>query len=858
MGECKDPRIGPDGSSGKGTASFRGYRGGNTSWLSVALTGLIVGCSGGQGAPATGGDPNLPSGGGFNLSGSPDGEVSEGEIIGSIVVEAPVSRDFVLTATLPVPKGTLTDGALAEPLSVRTSGGSAAPTQVEIVSRYPNLADGADVVQIISHVRRPDGVAPGTPVRYEVGVNPHRRHELELPTSVTDFLSAPGALKLQARDVYGNSYNADLLADVRSGNGDARVLADGHVMRKVRTHEILLPESVVQGQTATLPHMMGVHAYVTAFRGQEFLGVDLHVHNGMDGLDASSSADDALDDLYFRDLVLRLPSGWRAAFAVDNPAGGENAVAGAWNNFQLIEERSDGRVHLMPKLARMARRLVIYKPAAEERALEQLNAGWQGFCAAGDSPNGNAYYSWWNSETARYWAQNQQLPNLDYIGIENLREEFNSKCDLAETQFRTGASGPHPIQSGALGWAHPWGVAYQGMTGGDEINILDGHLLAASASRRGYQYTQMRMRGYCDRQPQALYGVDGDPTCVEDILVSGGGSETYMLGTFFHVPTGSADPFGFQQAPMQQAQSVLTAGTVADYAEELQDWMPIDYQHYIRFTKDLKTLAWLGNDAMAKDLLAASAENFRMSYHQYRNDSGGYTQVTGLRNSMDLVAQYPGQGLPFGRGESWGIDANLCAYAFQGEEFRTARRSWLNIICDTVVEGQSNCTGNIEAYHIAHLFGGQAMVRQAMEASFIDATLWGMAATVFDGVDESRKNALLNAVVGNATATVSAPFWNETANAPWSTIACGPSDPSQGEYCLNVPSNFNTGYVQTTEGYSSLAYAYQLTQDPFYLERAAQMMGGGDLWTLLEGLGSHNTVNTGPLVTVMQRMRGEL
>ena len=38
----------------------------------------------------------------------------------------------------------------------------------------------------------------------------------------------------------------------------------------------------------------------------------------------------------------------------------------------------------------------------------------------------------------------------------------------------SGSAGNYPLKSAALGWAQPWGVAYGGMSGGDEINIFDG------------------------------------------------------------------------------------------------------------------------------------------------------------------------------------------------------------------------------------------------------------------------------------------------------------------------------------------------------------------------------------------------
>ena len=56
------------------------------------------------------------------------------------------------------------------------------------------------------------------------------------------------------------------------------------------------------------------------------------------------------------------------------------------------------------------------------------------------------------------------------------------------------------------------------------------------------------------------------------------------------------------------------------YENDLLGFSAHDYQHYNRFTRNAKTLAWQGNDAIARDDLRLAAENYNFSFHQYAND----------------------------------------------------------------------------------------------------------------------------------------------------------------------------------------------------------------------------------------------
>ena len=75
-------------------------------------------------------------------------------------------------------------------------------------------------------------------------------------------------------------------------------------------------------------------------------------------------------------------------------------------------------------------------------------------------------WNWWNPETARYLPQNHQIADLSGItSREAMDAQFTVEFETLEEQVRTGSAGGYPTESGAMGYAQPYGVAYGGMTG---------------------------------------------------------------------------------------------------------------------------------------------------------------------------------------------------------------------------------------------------------------------------------------------------------------------------------------------------------------------------------------------------------
>lgn len=806
---------------------------------------MLWGCSGGGGG--TGSTSGTASDGG--------GDPAEREtVVAKLEMVAPQADEFLVRATLPVPEGTYVpaQGDL-EPLVLITWPGKTAATQVEPVTWYPDPADGASVVEVIGRIRRSPKVAPGQTLPIYVARVPHGEGKMVMRREVKRMLGKPGTLTLATQDVYGNAYTADLFAQVLAKDPRARQLRSGGMATEYAVHEVLSPVQPKTGSKATLDHLMGVHAYITTFDDASWFLLDLHVHNGMDGLDGGTLDDTALDELFFRDLVLRLPEGWKASTLFDHPSQGSGGPKdGGWA-LPLIRKQSSGKLHYMPKQGRLVRRVAVWTGEGQGEAESMLRGERQAYCRPGTAPSGEQLWSWWNSATARWFPQAHRLPRLDHLAQGSLEAEVLGDWQTYSGQLASGQGGSYPYISDAMGWAQPWGVAYGGMSGGDEINLTDGFAELTVGRPEGYRLAQLRLRAYLDRQPTALFGSDGTPTRVEDLMVLEGYGAPYFNGTFYITPGSASDPYGFDDAPTHQIQAAEAQGLVPGYRDLLKDWMPIDIQHYIRMTRNLKLMTWLANDSLAKDQLLAAAEVFRLGFHSHLNSAYGHVQSTGLRARMDHVAEHPGRGVDLSRAEGWGVDVSLAAYLVGDEETRARMYPWFETIAQLAEDGASTCSGNImSSYMGTKLFDGKYRIRYLGHSSYADNALRGIQRSVFQGRDEARASTLGELLVGNARALCTPPFWNEEAGQPWNYVGVSPADASEGEFCFDLPGDALGSYTTNQKYYASLAYAYEETGDELFLFRASQMLGGGDLRTLLEEEGTDNLVTFSPLLATVQ------
>lgn len=804
--------------------------------------GLLGACSGGS-SPASVSSEESDGG----------EEVSRGEIVAKLEMIAPEEEIFFVRGTVPVPPGTFLPGQEELPLAVVTWPGTTAPTQIEQVTAYPNPADGASVVEVIARIRRPPTLAPGERMPLFVVAQPHDKGKMLLSGHVRKLLEEPGALHLSTSDVFGNAYETDLFRQVVTKHDFARMTKSGALLKEYAVHEVLRPVEDVNGAQGTLDHMMGVHAYIQTFDRADWFLLDLHVHNGMDGLDPTTADDTAMDELFFKDLKLRLPQGWRAEVLFDHTSLGNGSTANGHWTLPLVKAMAGGKLHSLPKQGRFVRRLAIWTKDGRAAAEAMLRGENLAYARPGLAPSGERLWSWWNADTARWLPQAHRLPDLSHLNHEVLVAQTLGQLDTYTQQLATGTGGGYPYKSNALGWAQPWGVPYGGMTGGDEVYLTRGLEPLEVACPEGYRLAQLMLRSYSDRQPTALFNVDGTATKMEDVLVEEGYGAPYVACSFYITPGSTGDPFGFNDAPMFQINAAVDQGLVPGYRDELGSYMPIDIQHYIRYTNNLKLVTWLSNDTLAKDQMVAAAEVFRLGFHEYPVGAYGYTPGTGLLTRMNHVAEFPGRGVDMSRAEGWGLDAAVSAYLVAGAGVRDDLYPWFQTIANLAEEGASTCTGNLMSSYVgSKVFDGKYRIRYLGHSSYADNALRGMQRSVFEGRNDAIAASIADTIVGNARALTQPPFFNEEAGLPYSYIGVGPVDVSLGEHCFNIPQDGLGPYFTNQKYYASLAYAYEETGDQIFLFRAAQMLGGGNLENRLLEAGMENIETWAALLATVQ------
>lgn len=782
------------------------------------------------------------------------GSASAQQVRAVLGVEAPQQSSFILHGTVPVPPDTFPRPDGLVPFSVRNSDGSLVPTQVEQVTQYPDGARGAAVVEILARVDVPPGVVPGGQVQYAIVEDPHPEGPTSIDPEVASLLKSPGSLILVANDAMGNRYRLDLTSPLHSPaqGSTIKILKKGEKEVQLRTHGVLTPVGNNLGApNGALPHLFGVHAYITVREGEKVVSVDLRVHNGLSGLDKSDPSDDALSTIYFKSLNLYVKNGWRLLHDVDTPSQGAPSQAGSWTAYPLIAPNTDGTVHFMPQQGQLNRRLAVARIGHDALARSILDKQGLGFVRRTNVPGGAQAWSWWNDATANYWPQRHKLPRLDHIPVSTIDSKLNGEYWNVYGSLQSGNSGGFPIVSPALGWAHPYGIAYGGQTGGTEINLYDGMRTAEIGSRLGYRMTEMTSRMYADRMPFQLWNKSGEPVSVNDVLVNAGGVLHVPMNFFLRL-IGTPDPFGFNQAPQYQIDFVNNSGLKPAYEPALAGYDPIDFQHYVRVLRNLKILAWLGNDALAKDDILHAAEIFRLSYHEYPKAPNGNYQSSGLLSALTFAGSFPDRGLPFGRGEAWGLDACVAAYALDSGLFRSRSYDWMGKIVDLVAQGQVPCSGFIQAKKVNGWLGGQWRTRSSPEQAIIENALWGLRSSVYLGQNPGRANQVAALVRNSAYSMIGPLAWAPQHQAPWFLVAVTPLDLAQVPYCTSLPSGGGGNGPDAFQTWSTFAYGYQLSGDAAFLQKAKDMTFAPNLLTWLEGEQLDNLWNWAALMASLQ------
>ena len=775
--------------------------------------------------------------------------------VGTFELGAPTLDEFVLHGTLPIPPKIFPMREGLSPFKIRDPEGRVVPAQTEIVTRYASEESGADVVEIIARVRKPERSTAGDRIQYDVIYDPHPDGSFEGDPAVENLLRTPGALEMRSRDVFGNLYTADLTADWQEGRESLRILKRGTESVQFATHQSLAPVDRHAGPDATLPHLMGVHAYVTQWKGEPVFSLDLRIHNAHSGNKPQDPSDDALGKMYFDALELRLPQGWNVLNAFPDPYWSQLDSDGSQAVWAVVAPNAGRKMHVMPQMSQFHRRLVVCKAGFESRAELYLREQGLAFCREGEQKPGERAWSWWNPSTGRYFPQRHRLPSLPAFDRQAQRYNDTAQLGLRAAQVQTGSPGMWPAQAWGLGWAHPWGIENGGMVGGLEIYLWEGVRTAVAASTDGYRLTQLTHRMLSDRQPNVLFDADGRPTRLEEWIIHGPNLDTLPIWWYGGPMLWASDPFGITTSPNFQRAAVAALGLVPDYEWLLSNYEIIDQAHLIRYTRMAKVLAWLGNDAIAKDDIRAQAEGIRLAYNMYRQNSWPQGVIsTGMLNMRTYVDSHPGWGFPYGRADGWGLDTVCASYSLGDISWRRLVRPWFDQVIDLIEDGQMDCTGIIQATFMGNIFQAQYRNRQSIEAAITEHAIVGMRETVFAGENQARVEQTNEVLRKAFYAMISPLVWDHSIRGPWAMIAVGLSDYNQPPFCTWWPPDGNYGIPDHFQIWSSFAYAYEITRDPTFLDYAAEGLGGGEIRALIASYSDYNIESMAALDALVEQL----
>ena len=822
------------------------------------LACLVPGCSHGGTDLASTGEP-------------PQYEMKTGAAVAVLETVVPESEAFLLHGTVPVPQGFLFPDDTGTSLAVLDWDGRPVTTQVETVSRYPSPSQGADVVEVLARVHLPFGAAPGERWSYVItaletpvpkpqptteGVEALVAVTASLPASVVSLLADPDAVVITSRDVFGHEYRHSLLED----GTDPELRKYGYNATQVRTYGAMLPVAPVPGPSGTHPHLFGVHGYLTTLREESVVLLDLRIHNGFANTDPASDVDDVVGDVYFDTVDVSVPTGWSLVQAFVDPGSGAPSGAGDESVYPLVAPTGDGTMHVFPLGGQMIRRLALCPTGEESRARELLEQEGLAFAVPGvDELSGQDTWAWSSPITARFGIQGIRLPSLEHADHQAIRGQLAAGFLGLLTHFEAGTGiGTYPLQEGRLGWAHPYGVAYGGMTGGNEIHLFEGVDVVQARSVEGYRHYQLLHRMHTDRQPNVLYRSDGDHASLWDWYVENG-EQSYVPLIFYMKYLNGPDPIGVSTPPTFQAEAAADQGLVPDYQSTLLSFEPHDLQHLIRYTRSPKALVWIGNDSLAKDDLMAQAELVRLTYHPFYSDPYGNKVITGMREDISQTELNPGGAVDFGRGEGWATDTRVAAYAVASEAWRQLEYPMLETMVEMLDRGQVPCTGHIMAFWSEKILDGNYRVAQSYETSIVDNALRGVLETVFRG-RSATMTALTESVLRDAYyGFISPTAWSSFADGPIEQYAVAPVDNTSTPFCslAQVPADGQSADSNKYQTWCTLGFAHDLTGDPIFLSKAAEMIGG-DLLTELLADGVDNIQNRAALLSVVQELNGLL
>ena len=230
-----------------------------------------------------------------------------------------------------------------------------------------------------------------------------------------------------------------------------------------------------------------------------------------------------------------------------------------------------------------------------------------------------------------------------------------------------------------------------------------------------------------------------------------------------------------------------------------------------------------------------------------------------MRSAQEFVGSHPRTGFAFGRGEAWGLDCVVAAYALGSPVWRSRIYPWFEQVAVLLSDGQASCSGFIQASMIQKNLNGQYRTRQQIEQSITESVLVGLRECVFRGKSGAYSDLVRDVLRGSLRGFISDMVWGPFRTAPAFFTAVRPANPALPIYCSfgQMPSGAWSPNTETYQIGCSYAWGYELTGDMAFLDKARLEMGRSnleELLTRLEGNGVDNIENRAALLALVQRL----
>ena len=759
-----------------------------------------------------------------------------GETIARCSVEAPPVATFVLRCNIPVPPNTYPLPNKAMPFGVKDYDGQIVQAQVDIVSRYGEFSEGADIVEIIAEVNQdPNNMSPGHLIHYEIVnlASPQAppKNNLKLARQLVRKIENDGPVKLQTKDFFGHQYELPFIDQNVIRN---KTLTKGPFLNRIRTTGVLkAPNAPVGAPNGALGHFLSAITYYSvSSTDPDILLVTFHIHNGL----ANPKTKKWNKKLYFDALTLSLPSGWVYVPDISDPFTGTNIASGNENLFDLVTPLPQGKYHVIPEAGQFVRKGAIVKQSEVARAMAIMAAEGLGVAERGTNSAGTDYYSWWNPLTARFFPQKSNLPLPPSSTHASIINKLNNQYNTIQNTISSGiGSGNYPYVKNVMGWAHTWGVPYMGMTGGSGINTLEGiHGAIVGNIKKEILYSELRHRMNISRDACLLKTNNGNALGIKHLKTwhSGLNQEVVPIevGPDAKVVTKNVDPLGITNAPSYQVQAVQNAGVAAPYESELFSMDCHDFQHRVRNFAAATVLSYLANDPLAKDHMRYEASIYRLSFNLYpiRQKYTGAPIYGPGGSAYNSVKNKPNIGnAGIGRATGWGAHSNNAAYNFRngnGSEIS----EWLAFYIDLTSKA-ANCTGKFISKPPKPKGLPNDYSSQTFEETYLANGIYGAMENFRRTLNSVAFQDAQSAVMGHIYGSFDPTNWLVGNSEPAYGVATAPGSNGSTPYCgLSAPAAFWTGYVKGWM-YNSVRLGLEISPNDSYIIDHLTLMTGQPL-----------------------------